>query len=97
MVAAAPMSRDEFLAAPLGRLIDWWLRLHCGEGCSKVVCFPLKLMAARNGVRLKLGAALNRLRCEHCGAAPASAALTDHPNDSDQGGLRSSWKIELVP
>jgi hypothetical protein len=54
-------------------------------------------MAARNGTALKLGDALKRMRCDHCGVAPVSASLTDHTNDSDQGGQRSSWKVELMP
>jgi hypothetical protein len=89
------MLRDEFLAAPIGELTDFWLGLRCGPPCTKVAYVPLKLMAARNGAGLKLGDALKRLRCEHCGAAPASGSITDHPNDGDEGGERSSWALEL--
>jgi hypothetical protein len=92
-----PKSRAEFLAAPIGSLTDFWLGLRCALPCTKVAYVPLKLMAARNGTALKLGEALKRFRCDHCGGAPTSASLTDHTNDSDQGGQRSTWKVELVP
>jgi hypothetical protein len=58
---------------------------------TKIAYVPLKLMAARNGASLKLGDALKRLRCDRCGGEPVSASLTDHTNDGDQGGQRSSW------
>jgi hypothetical protein len=91
------MSRADFLKAPIGSLTDFWLGLRCASPCTKVAYVPLKLMAARKGAALKLGDALKRLRCDHCGVAPVSASLTDHTNDSDQGGQRARWKVELVP
>jgi hypothetical protein len=91
------MSRAEFLAAPLESLTGFWLALRCVTPCTKVAYVPLKLMAARHGGRLTLGDALKRLRCGYCAARAASASITDHPNDSDHGGQRARWKVELVP
>jgi hypothetical protein len=89
------MSRAEVLATPIGSLADFWLGLRCALPCTKIAYVPLKLRAARNGTALKLGDALKRLRCNHCGVAPVSASLTDHTNDSDQGGQRSRIACSL--
>jgi hypothetical protein len=95
MFGTPPMSRDEFLAARIGDLTGNWLCLRCVPPCTKVSYFPLKLMAARHGRSHQLRAAMARLRCEQCAGRPTTIAITDHPNDSELGGQRATWLLEL--
>jgi hypothetical protein len=70
------------LAAPLRELITYWLELRYDVArCTKVVCIPMRMLAAKRGGQLRLGSVLARLRCSHCGQPPVHAVLTDSPID----------------
>jgi hypothetical protein len=93
-------TRDAFLAAPLRELLAYWLELRCDVSlCTKVVCTPVRLLAAKRGGQLRLQIVLARLRCSHCGEPPVHAVLTDSPIDvaphETVDGAR--WRIALVP
>lgn len=96
----APESREGFLTKLLGDLSAFWLELRCDPSrCTKVVCMPLRLLAARRGERLRLEEALARLRCSHCRNAPMQAAITDSPigvapHDAVDG---ATWRVTLLP
>ena len=86
--------------APLRELLPFWLDLRCdGARCTKVVCVPVRMMAAKRGGQLLLRDVLARLRCSQCGEPPELVAITDSPigvapHDSMQG---AKWRIALVP
>jgi hypothetical protein len=92
-----PLSRDAFFNERLSSLSAFWLGIRCAPPCTRVVYCPLKLMSARHGNARLLSDVLKRLRCEYCRAAPGKVSITDHPNDGNEGGQRSSWNVELVP
>jgi hypothetical protein len=94
------MTREEFLAAPLGELAACWLDLRCDpERCTKVVCAPLRLLASKHGNRRRLGELVARLRCAQCGERPVRVCITDSP--IGEGGHHiaptAQWAVELVP
>jgi len=100
--ATPPKTREAFLAAPLGELAAYWLDLRCHpELCTKVVCAPLRLMAAKHGRGRRLEELLARLRCAQCGQRPARVRITDSAVGLDSGGNhvapRALWELELVP
>jgi hypothetical protein len=78
----APRSREGFLGAPLRELIAYWLELRCDPArCTKVVCTPVRMLAAKRGGHLRLDAVLARLRCSQCREPPMYAVITDSPID----------------
>lgn len=96
MSGTASKTRDELLATPIAELAGCWLGLRCG-GCTKSVYAPLRLWASRLG-RRRLGDVLERLRCDHCKALPASAWLLDHPIEGGtHGGQCATWHVDLLP
>jgi hypothetical protein len=96
----APRSREQFLAAPLRELIAYWLSLRCEQSrCTKTVCMPIRMLAAKRGGMLRLQDVVARLRCSQCSEPPAHAAITDSPidvapHDSMQG---AKWRVILLP
>jgi hypothetical protein len=88
------------LAAPLRELLAYWLELRCDVSrCTKVVCTPLRVLAAKRGSQLRLQVVLARLRCSHCGEPPVHAVLTDSPIDKPPHEAMdgAQWRIALVP
>jgi hypothetical protein len=68
------------LGAPLRELLPYWLDLRCDPArCTKVVCVPMQLLAAKRGGRMRLEDVIGRLRCEQCGQPPVNARITDSP------------------
>ena len=99
VTAAAPMTRDEFLAAPLGELVPYWLDLRCDpQRCTKVVCAPLRLMASKHGGRCSLGELVARLRCAQCGERPVRVCITDSPIGEGGHHIASTaqWSVALM-
>jgi hypothetical protein len=100
VTAAAPMTRDAFLASPLSELVPYWLDLRCDPSiCTKIVCAPLRLMARTHGPKRRLGELIARLRCEQCGQRPVRVTITESPITA--GGTHiarlSRWLEVLVP
>lgn len=88
------------MGAPLRELIAYWLELRCDVArCTKVVCTPVRLLAAKRGGQLRLGHVLARMRCSQCGKAPARAVITDSPIDKPPHEAMdgAKWRIVLVP
>jgi hypothetical protein len=99
-VEPAPRTREGFLGAPLRELIAYWLELRCDPArCTKVVCTPVRMLAAKRGGQLHLSAVLARLRCSQCREPPMHAVITDSPidvapHDTMDG---AKWRVALVP
>ena len=88
------------MATPLRELIAYWLELRCDAArCTKVVCAPVRLLAAKRGGQLRLESVLARMRCSQCGQAPASAVITDSPIDKPPHEAMdgAQWRVTLVP
>jgi hypothetical protein len=98
-LSAAPRTKEGFLGAPLRELIAYWLDLRCDPArCTKVVCMPMRLLAAKRGGQLRLDAVLARLRCGQCGEPPVHAVITDSPIDVAPNDIMdgAKWRVALV-
>jgi len=99
VTAAAPKTRDEFLAAPLAELVAYWLDLRCdATRCTKVVCAPLRLLAEKHGRRRRLDELIARLRCAQCGERPVRVCITDSPISAGGQHIAPTalWSVTLV-
>ena len=100
MAAAAPHSRDGFLDARLRDLLPYWLELRCDPArCTKTVCTPLRMLAAKRGGQLRLQDVIARLRCSQCGQAPVHAAITDSPIGENSNSIAegAKWSVIVLP
>jgi hypothetical protein len=88
------------LAAPLRELLAYWLELRCDPArCTKVVCAPLRMLAAKRGGQLRLQDVIARLRCEQCGERPVNASITDSPIGAGGHHIAegAKWSVTLAP
>ena len=86
--------------SPLCELIAYWLELRCDQArCTKVVCAPLRMLAAKRGGQLRLQDLITRLRCSNCGAAPVHARITDSPISATGHHIAegAKWSVVVVP
>jgi hypothetical protein len=86
---------ENLLAMRLGQFGLCWLELRgC---CSRVVYYPLPLLAQRQGYTLLLGEVLPHLRCEACGSKPSVVALVQRADGQAFGrsGPPAGWRIVL--
>lgn len=95
-----PRSKEGFLGSPLRDLLPLWLELRCDPAhCTKVVCAPIRLYAAKRGGRLLLQDLIARLRCAQCHERPVHACITDSPirvapHDAAEG---AKWWVIVAP
>jgi hypothetical protein len=75
-LAPQPLPADP-LAATIRDLSGWWIDTKC-SGCSRRVELPLRLMCAKLWPATPTVANVSRrLRCDSCGAKPATVALLE--------------------
>lgn len=71
-----PLLARSVLASPLWLFEHWRLVLAC-DACGTTRGVSIADLGLREGEETLIGAVLPRLRCRHCGAAPASITLSD--------------------
>jgi hypothetical protein len=88
-----PLTREQFLEAPLVQLYGCVLSLSCHEGCTRLASYPIRRMAADHGGRQQLRRAISRLRCSGCRRRPATVSIFDQPDER----AAPTWRAWLVP
>ena len=79
---ATMLTRDEFLAAPIGQLDGYYLRTRC-TGCTQIAVIPFALIVAKARRRgrciehQRLAELIPKLKCSHCGSRPAQLEAVD--------------------
>lgn len=74
------------MQATVADLSGWWLEVRCSCGKSGTKLLPFRLLAARHGWDTTLANIVHRLRCNECGARPASLAIVE---DASAGAIGS--------
>jgi hypothetical protein len=93
LTGVPPLTREQFLEAPLVALYGCSISTTCFDGCLRVASIPIKPLAEKYGRSLQLQRVLARLRCSGCRRPPAQVTIYDHP-----GGERvPTWRVVLVP
>ena len=90
----APLTREQFLDAPLVQLYGCYVGLTCFEGCTRPANLDLKLMAAAHGKGLQLRRLVARLKCSACKRKPAEVVIYNVVGPDD---VSPSWLVRLVP
>jgi hypothetical protein len=90
--AAAPLTRDQLLEAPLVQLYGCTLGMVCHEGCTRPGHLEVKQVATKYGHRHQLRRVLARLRCKGCKRPPAEVAISSRQTEHTAG-----WSIVLKP
>jgi hypothetical protein len=80
--------REEMLSA----LITCWIEISC---CKGMLRYPVKLMLMRH-TDMRLGDAVDRLRCKKCRGKPHEVWLNQVQNREPGMGSPPGWSVRLL-